>query len=252
MGVAGEYEISLALDEYRIAQELQPGNLTYLEDEAALLKHFAQIRVEAQQQGKSRNMPLELTQELARVVTKIEALHHIQEEAAKAALLAKKRDEETTERKPPSNKQDFSELERIEVKQAALDYRPKNDVKATLLGLGAITLLGGVSLTTIGVWNLWNIENRSKEKLAVFGKASGGTMDMRNGFITEVKNWQQSWRRVGTGLTIGGGVISAVGIGLTIWSIIRIGRMRIRARRVRGIDSTLSIHGPGAWTAGSF
>ncbi|MEM9455330.1 MAG: hypothetical protein AAGF11_14200 [Myxococcota bacterium] len=239
IGLEGEYEINLAIDQYKIAQNLRPGDLIYLEEEITLLERFAHLRAEAQHEGKGEGMPPALAHELARAHSDLNRRRRIHEEAAQAAqAVIPKETVRLAEETVKAESQVDAESEPVEPEPVEPEPGEAQPVppepqrrNMAILSSGIVLFVGGASLVGVGAWNRRTVDQRSGEKLGTVDAAPGGTDDMRTEFIGEIMDWRQQWRGIGTGQVVGGALLSVAGVCLTTWSAIRTRRAR---RSIKG------------------
>lgn len=194
--------LSLALDELGLAQAAAPGSIELLEVELALLEEH-----ERRMGGK---LPAALAQERERVQGRIAELRAEEAEERRKAEASKP--EPAPERSEPEVADEGSESQG--------EPRVRKGGPA-LVGAGAVSLAGGVAMLASGAWNLGNVRRRGDELLGTIADAEGGTLEMRDELRQEVEAWQTRWRGIGTGLAVGGAVLAATGVGLTVVGIVR-------------------------------
>jgi hypothetical protein len=184
--------VSLAVDEFRLAQQADPESLALLEEEAALLERF---EAHPKHQGA---LPEGMSEELARLRARIEELRRQQQ----------RRDAEAA-REP-----------------AVSSARLHRDV--AILGSGVVGIVGGVALLGVGAWTFGEVRERREERLAAF---EADEYPDEDGLRAALDQWHQRGRGIATGLVVGGAVLTGVGIGLTSWGAARLWRTRRAAKR---------------------
>jgi hypothetical protein len=198
--------LSLALDELGLAQAAVPGSFELLEVELALLEEH-----ERRMGGK---LPAALAQERERVQGRIAELRA--EETARDEHERREAEALKAEPAPEQSEPMVSE------KGAATQGEPRvRKGGPAIVSAGAVSLAGGVAMLASGVWNLGNVRRRGDELLGTIADAEGGTPEMRDELRQEVEAWQTRWRGIGTGLSVGGAVLAATGVGLTVVGIVR-------------------------------
>jgi hypothetical protein len=139
-----------------------------------------------------------------------------------------------------------SEEHQHEARQAGTgEDRPRGRGKAAgvILGVGVVSVVGGTAMLVDGAWNLVHVRRRSDERLAAIDASDGGTPEMRDALRGEITAWQEKWRGIGTGLAVGGAVLTAAGIGLATWGVVRM-------RRGDGRGGRVSVVRPVIWGGG--
>lgn len=222
IGLAGEYEVNLAVDQYKTAQELFPGELVLLEEEAELLERFEQLRRQAQQEGKSEGMPVELARELARLRAEIDGFRRIQLEAARAAQAEAAQQAAQMAREVAKAQEQIQAQanDRGQTTPPAPERKrwSRRQTNAAILGSGLVTALGGAALVGGGVWTLRTAIDRRDEQLEAL--ATGDYQD-EPGSEDRLNEWYATGQGIAAGLLTAGVVLTMTGIGLTTWSTLR-------------------------------
>lgn len=203
--------LSLALDEFGLAQAAEPENIGLLAEEAALLERYEERMGE---------LTPALAMERERVTARTEELR--EQAAARFEELRKRKAAEAAAAEAEAAKEEQEEIEpevRLEKPAARTD---KGGV--VLVSVGAVSLAGGVALLANGVWNIGKARRRGDELLETIDGSENGTPEMRGELRQEVADWQTQWRIVGTGLAVGGAMVAAVGVGLMSVGIVRMRR----------------------------
>ncbi|MCA9706105.1 MAG: hypothetical protein KDK70_09680 [Myxococcales bacterium] len=229
-GLKGEITVSNAVDDFRRAQEQAPEDLVLLEDEVALLERF---EGNPQRQGE---MPPGLAEELVRVRARIEVLRPAREEKADAIAQVVEGSESIT----PAPIEKSQGTVAPQPKPESPSPKPKpppprsRDVGgAALLGFGLAAVVSGVSLIGGGVWVFGAADERRSAQLAAL---DADEYPDEGGLRDGLDQWYQRGRGLGTGLVVGGAVLTGVGVALTAWGA---ARLRKRGRPTRRRASTL-------------
>lgn len=200
--------VSLAVDEFKLAQDAEPRSSVLLEEEAELLARFV-----------ARTQDDEvLLEERSRVKEKIEAL-----EAEEAE--ARPREEQTEE-----------EVERRHEPGPDERSRPQ---AAAIVASGVVGILGGAALVGAGAWTFGAADERRDAQLAVFDADEYPDED---GLREDLDQWHRRGRGIGTGLVMSGAVLAAAGIGLTAWGVVRM--RRAGKRSSARVEAVLPMVGP--------
>ena len=182
--------VSLAVDEFKLAQDAEPRSLVLLEEEASMLARFV-ARTQDDQA---------LLEERLRVKERIEAL-----KAEGGAL----------------GPHEPNQIEEVEQRpEPEPDGRSRRQA-AGILASGVVGILGGATLVGAGAWTFGAANERRDALLAVF---DAGEYPDENGLRDDLDQWHRRGRGIGTGLVVSGAVLSAAGIGLTAWGAARMRR----------------------------
>lgn len=181
--------VSLAVDEFKLAQDAEPRNLVLLEEEAALLARFVARTKDDRA----------LLEERSRVKERLDALGA-----------------EEAEAKPHEPDQAKKEVER----RREPDDRSRRQAAATVAS-GVVGILGGAAMVGVGAWTFGAADDRRDAQLAVFDADEYPDED---GLREDLDRWHQRGRGIGTGLVVSGAVLAAAGIGLTAWGVVRVRR----------------------------
>ena len=180
--------VSLAVDEFRLAQQAEPESLALLEEEAALLERF---EAHSEREG---TLPEGLSEELSRLRATVEELRREEQRSQ----------EVEGPRKP-----------------ARSSVRWRHDV--AILGSGVVGILGGVALLGGGIWTLRVANEHRDDRLAAL---DADEYPDEAGLRESLDQMHQRNRRTAIGLVAGGAVLAGVGIGLTSWGAMRLWRTR--------------------------
>lgn len=203
--------VSLAVDEFKLAQDAEPRSLVLLEEEAALLARFV---ARTQDDGA-------LLEERSRVRERIEALKAEEPEA-------KRREHDQTEEE--------------------VEWRPEPDGRsrrqaAAIVASGVVGILGGAAVVGAGAWTFGAADDRRDAQLAVYDADEYPDED---GLREDLDQWHQRGRGIGTGLVVSGAVLAAAGIGLTAWGVVRLRRAGKRSNaRAEGVLPMVGPDGVG-------
>lgn len=254
LGLKGEISILNAVDDYRLAQERAPESLALLEEERTLLERYLGARSRAGDDA----LPPGILEELERVRARIDQQEHAQHEAARRAAeaaearqaararrAARARQVASAQQAAAAAQQLAQSTQREAQRERLAEARTRRRTGTAILGAGLASISGGVTLVASGAWNLHNVRRRGDQKLAAVLGQSGGTALERQAMIGEIERWQQRWRVVGTGLAVGGAVLAAAGVGLTVWGGLRVRRGRARPARAKVVSPMISGHGVG-------
>jgi hypothetical protein len=204
--------VSLAVDEFRLAQDAEPRSSVLLEEEAALLARFV---ARTQDDGA-------LLEERLRVKERMEAL--------KA---------EETETKPREQEQ-TEDIERRPEPEP--DGRSRRQAVA-IVASGVVGILGGAAMVGAGAWTFGAADERRDAQLAMYDADEYPDED---GLREDLDQWYRRGRGIGTGLVVSGAVLSAAGIGLTAWGIVKMRRAGKRpSARVEGVLPMVGPDGVG-------
>ena len=238
-GLRGEITIGNALDDYRRAQEQSPESLGLLFQESALLERYGK---------RLGGLPEELGKELERVKTRVADLHRAEEDRKAEERLAERRTaEKRLEEEQRAKPEPKTEPEPVE-------GAPRSRRVATfaILGAGLVSVTGGTAMLASGAWNIANVRRRGDEKLAAIEAAPGGSEQERNALRGDVEEWQGQWRRIGTGLAVGGAVLAAAGIGLSTWAVVRMRKDQPSSERASVVWPVASPWGLGIALVGRY
>lgn len=201
--------VSLAVDEFKLAQGTEPRNLALLEEEAALLARFV---ARTKDDGA-------LLEERSRVKERIDAL-----EAEAAEAKQREQDQANGEigRRPEPDP----------------DARSRRQA-AAILASGVVGILGGAAVVGAGVWTFGAADERRDAQLAVFDADEYPDED---GLREDLDQWHRRGRGIGTGLVVSGAVLAGAGIGLTAWGVVKM--RRVGKRSSARAEAVLPMVGP--------
>lgn len=188
VGARGEFVVSAAVDDFRLAQQANPDDLSLLQEETEILEHFDQERTKARSEGRSEATPEWLLEELMRVRRRTEELAR--------ASRASQDDNSPQEQEaapdvpppvvpPPDEKETNRKTRR--------DDRPDRQLDVELLGGGLAAFVVGTSLIAGGAYGRANTRDETESNR--YGLSNG--------------------------LMITGVVATAAGIGLVGWGAVR-------------------------------
>lgn len=246
VGPRGEQLISLAVDDYIRARELRPGEFSFLEEEAALLERFGQLRDDARAEGKGEGMPPGLAQELERVRAEVEGLRRVQKEAAATA----KAEQEAARLAEEQAARERTAQEAVEPESEPVEPGPRfmlsSQTDAAILGSGLVATAGGAALIGGGVWMFGAaVDRRDDQRLMLDANEYADEQSRRE----RLDQWYRRGRGIATGLTVSGIVVVGTGLGLTTWGAIRAGKIEPNGGRSRArVRQSVALLGTG-WVA---
>lgn len=88
------------------------------------------------------------------------------------------------------------------------------------------TLLGGVALVIGGAVSSAQAKHDARAQREALAAEPLYTDDQRTSYLADLDDWQDDWRTFSTALVISGAVLTATGIGLTTWGIVRMRKHR--------------------------
>jgi hypothetical protein len=202
--------VSLAVDEFKLAQDTEPRSLVLLEEEAALLE-----RSIARAKGEGA-LPDWIEEERSRVKGRIEALER---EAAERKTTPV---EPTPEVEPAPEVEPTPYLEPApEVEPAPEPDRRSRREAGAILASGVVGIMGGAGLVGAGAWTWGAADERRDAHLAALDADEYPDED---GLREDLEQWHRRGRGIGTGLLVSGAVLAAAGIGLTAWGAVKLRR----------------------------
>ncbi|MEM9457689.1 MAG: hypothetical protein AAGF11_26150 [Myxococcota bacterium] len=238
-----EIAINSAVDDYRLAQQREPGNMALLEEELAFLERLDRAYAKAGAGG----MPPALVDELSRVRTGLAELRKGRQEQDKEAATnaeAAKRAEAARKAEAAKAAEAAREADALRSAEAASkgdqDAKRRRVADRAILGSGVVSFVGGTALLANGAWNLGNIRRRGDELLAEVEISTARTADDRAAVREGVEDWQARWRGIGTGLVVGGAIAMAAGVGLTAWGAVRMRKRQTGSRRASVVSPIVS------------
>lgn len=231
VGLMAEIAINNAVDDYRLAQVREPGNMALLEEELEFLERLDRAYAKAGAEA----MPPALVDELERVRTGLAELRRGRQGQGKEAVM----NAEAAKRAEAARKTEAAEAAREADALRSAEAARKGDQEAkrrrvvdrAILGSGVVSFVGGTALVASGAWNLGNIRQRGDELLAEVESSTARTADDRAAVREQIEDWQARWRGIGTGLVVGGAVAMAAGVGLTAWGAVRMRKRQTGSRR---------------------
>lgn len=200
----GEITVESALAAYQLASEQAPDDIDLLDARARLLDEF----LTARERAKPQAVPQAMRDELEQVRTQIAALR----EAERSA-----REEPVEPESAPATS--------IPV-ETPPDKRTNPKVDVTLLTLGLASVVGGTVVLAVGARNSSQIDARGDEGLAALDAVPEYTEPQRQEFRDAVAAWEQDNRATARGLIVGGAVLAAAGVGLTVSGLVRMAKRR--------------------------
>jgi hypothetical protein len=216
----GESVLRSAMTDYDLALGTNPNDLALLEAQTALLDEFLTARRTAHVTEQVTAVPQDLVDEQARIDARI------------AELRTRERDPGPEPARDPGP-------------EPARDPKPARSPKASgaLLGVGVTTAIGGVALVIGGAVGASQAKNEAKTQREALAAEPLYTEDQRTSYLADLDDWQDDWRSFSTALVVSGAVLTATGIGLTTWGIVRMRKRRQSS--TRGRASLAPSLGPG-------
>lgn len=256
-GLKGKIAINNAVDDFRLAQDQDPGSIVLFEEEATLLERYGERKGE---------VPEGLVEELARVKMRIVDLRRMEAQrktdvpqAQEKVNVADVQEEvkvadarrSVTAAVPKPEKNTMAPQENADELLPSRYTRTNRRADVTVLALGSGFLVSGTVLIANGSWNITHVIHRSRDLMAATA-APKGDSELRVAYYTDVAKWFSFWYGVGTGLVVGGAVLSATGIALTTWASVRLARAKRGRRPASRIALMTSGRGLGFSLGGRF
>lgn len=234
--------VSLAVDEFKTAQDAQPRNLVLLEEEAILLERFVAHAKDR------RALPEGMEEEFQRVQGTIEMLkqeldeeQRRHEERRRQEQQGKQPEAERHEQAEPEQRRD-AETTNERPRRMKPDQQSRREA-ATILGSGVAGILGGTVFIAVGVWTFGAADDRRDAQLTVLDASE---FPDEASIREHLDEWHRRGRGIATGFMVGGAVLAGVGVGLVSWGAIRLRRSgRATKKRASIVLPMLAADGVG-------
>ncbi len=232
-----EITVNNASADYRLAHEAVPDDIALLVEWEALLSEFVDARTAAHEANRAQAPSPGLLQDLEALRAEIDRRRGAAAESTPVIDEAESPAEQT--RPPPT------EPHSPEPVNPAADW--------AIIGVGAATFVGGIALLGAGASTLGRVGTLHDDQVTALQAEPGYTAQQRDQYQSQLDDWQQQGRSVGTGMIVGGAVLGAVGLGLTTWGAIRRRRHAAGAgAQARSSRPTVAIHRRGVSLAVRF
>ncbi len=199
----GEIALDNALKDYRAAYEQTPEDIALLEEPIALLEGVERARGDA--------MPPPLADELERL--------RMQQDRDAGAVAALEFEAEASTEEGGSD--EAAVPPQGDANEKSVANRTRDVV---LLTSGLAGVVGGVALIAGGAWNFNTTDLRGDAGLSTLELEEEYTDAQREEYRAELAQWQQQWRGTATGLVVAGSMLTAVGVGIAAWGVVRMRR----------------------------
>ncbi|MEM9457380.1 MAG: hypothetical protein AAGF11_24585 [Myxococcota bacterium] len=252
MGDSGTIMVDEATKDFARAQQQNPQDLALLNEEAALLERYQEVRARGYEKGLCDPIEPDFDEELKRVRRRIDKLHDNEK--------IRRLTEANEEQQAKLNQFEAEKLdaEQIAAEQAARQQRAVSPPPAepepvrlavhradlALLSSGSLAVLGGTALIVVGAWDLDNVSKEAARLRETLDRAPADNdpeSDQTKADVsTQIKEWEQRYTRTGTAFVVSGAILAAGGIGLLTWGAIRHRRRTISGQRRATLDPMLS------------
>lgn len=201
--------VSLAVDEFKLAQVEKPDDIQLLEDEAALLRRYQQ---------RKGSLPEDLAKELERLDASLEELRQLDPTPTTTdpggEAEEPRPDEPSTPEQPDEAREPYPEPTDDDEPVPRMEAPAGRKPGTVVLASGVVGLVGSAALLGYGLWMFSAAKQRYSDQETAL---DANEYPDESGIRERLDEWHQRGNTIATGLVVGGAVLAGVGVGLTIW-----------------------------------